>query len=312
MWRAHLCNLLISALHKAARTGGSTAVGIICGIGVIIAGFIITTLIEWYRAKNTKRFLDIALKSWPPSLGSLLALLLFGGAIYSWAISAVIYQDHMHLVETNGSLVRENKLLKMAETRPSDKVNAVQPHTGVGSPVRRKPLGISQHGNSNRQTVLQTHGPITQTSNGDCSPNVIGGNADLAGCTAPNPYKPTVTYAPDGTRTTILGTQTKVYAPMVNQVDTIHGMERKRDWSGLLAWSEKTRKAEPGWFTPDFISGRSRLYLCQKAQARADLNKFVAETKDAVAYSSLRGTAQSYLLRIATPVYEHYCAQLSK
>jgi hypothetical protein len=102
VWRIHLCNLLGSAKGKALNLGGSTLVGVcVAGVLAIIVGFVLTCIIEWYRGGRTMLSIKAALKSWPPYLGAIGGLAAAWMGIYLWSVAAVIYEDHLSLVNQN-------------------------------------------------------------------------------------------------------------------------------------------------------------------------------------------------------------------
>jgi hypothetical protein len=148
MWEQHLKNLLRIARDRALRVGGSSLVGVIVvGLLAILAGFVVTAGIEWYRGGRTMSSLRNALKSWPPYVGSFVGLLLCWGGIYIWAVAATVYQDHQSLVNANIALLRKSEA----------NIPSVSPRSNA--------RGTGNH-----------RGKIDQYSTGDCSPNNIGSN----------------------------------------------------------------------------------------------------------------------------------------
>jgi hypothetical protein len=150
--------------------------------------------------------------------------------------------------------------------------------------------------------------PISQIASAPCTANAIGGNVDLSGCDPPkNPYKPVVTYEPDGVKRMTEPDRTYADDSLVSVFTKAGELEKAKDWNGMVVLSESTRSNDPGWFTLDLIEGEGEVNLCRQEAARNSLERFIQNTEEAPNFASLRTLAQSGIGILDSNAYKSRC-----
>jgi len=122
--------------------------------------------------------------------------------------------------------------------------------------------------------------------------------------------KPTVTWTPEGIRTTTTGNQSQELKPFPESAFvTTHQFQENGDWTGLLNWSQTWQKVYPDWPTPDYFAAIAEANLCELKQSRQNYNKFIAETKNDAAYKKYHDRAVTLLSQLDIATYEAGCRQ---
>ncbi len=125
MWKTHLWNLFHHAKENTLVLGGSTLAGIVVvGIIGVIFGFILTALIEWWKAGWNMASLRDSLKTWPPYVGAIGGLLFAWFLLFSWSVCFTVYKDHQDLISANSNL--------------REKIKAQQ-NSAIAQPESKKP-----------------------------------------------------------------------------------------------------------------------------------------------------------------------------
>jgi hypothetical protein len=211
----------------------------------------------------------------------------------------------MHIWVSHDGFEPIDRDVSPQQTQPEIVILKKSPkHTSVASPAQiQHPHDAKPHELSNPPIVA-----VNQTTTAPCPPQSAGGNASTPECNPVNTIKPTITWTPDGVRTTTAGTQSQEFKPFAESAFVItHQFQENGDWTGLLNWSQTWQKVYPDWHTPDYFAAIADANLCDLQKSRDLYKKFIDETKADAAYKKYHDRAVTLLSQLDIATYEAGC-----
>jgi hypothetical protein len=123
-----------------------------------------------------------------------------------------------------------------------------------------------------------------------------------------NPYKPVVTYEPNGFKRTQSPGNFEGDDSLIAVSKEFDSLQAARDWNGIILLTERTRQTDPGWFSLDMFSGVAKANLCQPLEARAFFEKFITESAGAPNYGDARQQVEHLRDALGSSSYAGLCA----
>lgn len=240
-----------------------------------------------WASKGTTKDVRIARRA----LGMVPIVIIFG--IFGWWI---FFRERSLSPQTITATVISTPAPIITATKPSQPLPPL-----VAAPVRQKSRTTAT------PAAAPAVGTVTQTA-GDCSAQAANGSTATVGdnCGKKDPYVPVVTYDPDGTKRVTNLSGVDIYDDARWKGEDLVALMKTGNWNEARSKVEEIRKTDAAWPTLDYFSGMVNVETCHIPFGKAEIDKFLARTKDVPDYESARTAAHKFLAT-EVPIVEQRC-----